>query len=291
MTDSPSNSDPFTTRAIRSACQKYMMAVKRIEGAGYTYGRNIFDADWDTCLVLDACRHDLYEEVRGPTESAISPASVTGTWVPRTFDAETAAETVYVTGNPNSRRVADLPWKAFVELWDRGWDSDLETVPPDVVTKYAVAAREAYPSARLVVHYMQPHHPFTPAGRALGGTWDSGDSVWQRLEDGELDTEAVWAAYRANLETALSEVDRLIAALDDERVLITSDHGNAVGEYGMYGHPRGLAIGALRRVPWDVVDSGPRDDTTDIDISSLTIESTGWDEDELEDRLRSLGYR
>jgi len=283
-------SEPPSVAATKSAMEFACGVVERVEGAGITMGSNIYEDDWDVCVVLDACRHDLYEEVRGATPSAWSIAGKSGPFVTRTFDEETAAETVYVSANPNAQDAAHLPWRAFVELWDREWDDELETVPPQPVTRYGLAARNRYPDARIVLHYMQPHHPFTPAGHRLGGPWAGEDLVWNRLEAGELDREEVWAAYRENLKVVLEDVDLLIDAFDNERVLITADHGNALGEYGMCGHPGRLFLPATRRVPWKFVNTEPAK-TVEIDTDVGELESEPTSDDIVQDRLESLGYK
>jgi len=262
----------------------------RIEEAGFHFGRNIYEDDWDTCAILDACRHDLYEEVEGPTPSHRSIAGESESFLLRTFDETTARDTVYIGANPNARKVADLPWKDYVELWDAEWNDHLETVPPEAVTRYGLAARQQYPDARLVLHYMQPHHPFTAGGYKLGGTWARDDMVWHRLEQGDVSRERVWTAYRANLEAVLDSVADLRAGLDEETLLITSDHGNALGEYGIVGHPAGSYLDATRKVPWEIVDTGPAT-AVDVDFEDVDLRTESISGETTEERLRALGYR
>jgi len=282
-------SEPVSRATLRSGMQFLNGVNQRLERRMGPFGRNIYAEPWETCVVLDACRQDLFEEVTGESGSARSIGSVTDEWVGRTFDEATARETVYVTANPKSRQVANLPWKRFVGIWTVEWDETLETVPPDAVTRYALAARERYPDARLVAHYMQPHHPFTAGGTRLGETWDRDGTVWDRLERGTLDRDTVWAAYRANLEAARDSVERLLRGLDRETVLLTSDHGNAMGEFGLYGHPPKAFIRACREVPWVRRDSGPAEPHgLDVDVD---LEYRPGTEDDVEDRLRRLGYR
>lgn len=72
---------------------------------------------------------------------------------------------------------------------------------------------------------------------------------WTRLRDGELPAGEFWAAYRDNLEWVLDDVARLLSNCDG-RVILTSDHGNGAGEFGVWSHPPGLHLPAVRRVPW-----------------------------------------
>ncbi|MCD6369382.1 MAG: hypothetical protein J7L38_06270 [Thermoproteales archaeon] len=70
-------------------------------------------------------------------------------------------------------------------------------------------------------------------------------------------------AYRANLELALSYVTLLVKNLEQkhlldkrDNVIITSDHGEVLGEYGDYGHwpPKRERYKELIEVPWFIVN-------------------------------------
>jgi len=100
---------------------------------------------------------------------------------------------------------------------------------------------------------------------------------------GEVEFEELWDSYRMNLELVLEEVRTLLSNLDAETVVITADHGNAVGELRMYGHPAGFLHPAVRKVPWI--------ETTATD--QLTYEpSVGTESDERDvgELLEALGY-
>ena len=58
----------------------------------------------------------------------------------------------------------------------------------------------------------------------------------------------VWNAYKDNLQFSLKYVDELIGHLD-EKVIITSDHGNCFGEMGLFAYPRKVHIPPLVDVP------------------------------------------
>lgn len=56
-------------------------------------------------------------------------------------------------------------------------------------------------------------------------------------------------AYRKNLESALKEISKLAKRLPGKMV-ITSDHGELLGENGSYGHKPNCDHPILREVPW-----------------------------------------
>lgn len=57
-------------------------------------------------------------------------------------------------------------------------------------------------------------------------------------------------AYKNNLKKALIEIRKIINRLPHHKIVITSDHGELLGEKGIYGHPRKLDHDILREVPW-----------------------------------------
>ena len=62
-------------------------------------------------------------------------------------------------------------------------------------------------------------------------------------------------AYKENLEIVLNYVSALIARLmkirPNAKIVITSDHGELLGEDGLYGH--GINHPVVRLVPWFTV--------------------------------------
>lgn len=72
---------------------------------------------------------------------------------------------------------------------------------------------------------------------------------------GEPSIEGVWEDYRDNLRYVLDDVSLLRDNIDAERFAISADHGNAIWEYGLYGHPGGISLPVLNEVPWCVTDA------------------------------------
>jgi hypothetical protein len=184
------------------------------------------------------------------------------------------------------------------EVWRDSWgdnDYGVETADPGTVTDRAMAAwqhREELSMDRMVVHYMQPHMPFRSQPEWFNGwgdVWDFGDvenqddvDIWLKLRDGQFGPDVFWRAYADNLEWVLEEVRRW-ADESEATILITSDHGNAKGEWGQWSHPPGSSNPVLRRVPWCIVEGGGDG------VSSEA--SMGSDADvNVEERLRDMGY-
>jgi hypothetical protein len=280
-----------------SGKELYVGALRRTEPI-FGHGEHVFDRDWDVLLLLDACRVDVMAEVaddyafldRPGTMHSVGSSSMQ--WIERTFSDEYRDEmqnTVYVTGNPFSKRVlegGDL--LALDEVWRYAWDDDRGTIPANPITDRAIAAGRHHDYDRLVIHYMQPHFPSIPDQLSEGhntatlGDGEGWDMPWHMLRRGDLDEQRLWASYRANLGYVLDDVATLLQNLDAETVAISADHANAKGEWGVYGHPK-VPIEAIREVPWyetSATDTGEYEPTLDPGVERGAVE----------EKLESLGY-
>jgi hypothetical protein len=300
------------------------VAMKALNPVADYKSTPIWDADFDVCLVLDACRYDLWEEVTSQTiklneqtGSKWSVGSASPEWISKTFapqyDQEVAL-TGYVTANPFSSKqgsenrfvdqaVYPLESRGFAyldEVWQDAWPAsdELPTVDPATLTARAFWAYKNRDMDKLVVHYMQPHIPFKKQPEWTDG-WESTGTFgepaknadtkddWHKVRDGEIPEDEFWNAYVANLEWVLHEVERWIRKTD-ARILVTSDHGNAMGEYGQWGHPPGSANPALRKVPWVSVDGANMQPINDSEVEQPPQTS---DSDSIDEQLAALGYK
>lgn len=258
---------------------------------------SIYEEEWDLLVVLDGCRYDLFTEIDeeyeflSDSQPRYSPASSSSEWLEANFDSrygDEIAETAYVTGNPFTQEVFDGPeFGTLDEVWRYAWDQSQGTIPPRPLTDRAIRLARAESPQRCLVHYMQPHFPAL-SNPELGGQIDREqnvwiNSVWDQLEDGTLERDTLWEAYRQNLRDVLDEVKLLLDNVDAERVVITADHGNGFGEDGIYGHPGGTVHDVLRKVPW--VRTSARDSGSH---EPATYERGG--DQSIQEKLSALGY-
>jgi hypothetical protein len=281
-------------------------------GPGRPDADPVVDEDWDNLVILDACRYDLFEAVYdenplpGSLGERTSVQSGTPGFLAENFGSGEFHDVVYVTGNPYVN--TDLPedtFHAVVSVWRDDWDDDDQTVLPDVMAERTLEVAAEYPDKRIISHFLQPHAPFVGdvrvgerdlcaiRERALGNENATTNyrTPFEMLEAGEASYDEVWAAYRSNLELAWPAVRHLLAELEGLTV-VTSDHGNAMGERAwpfpirVYGHPLGVLIPALTRVPWLTHRNGDR--------KEVTAEPPQQEENdvavETKERLRMLGY-
>ena len=289
--------------------EKVIAPIHKTANSGV--GTDILDEDWDNLFILDACRSDLFEDViesasiNGDFSTRYSAGSGSVEFLKENFQGQDCRDIVYVTANPFVKTEIDTPFHAVEHVWIDGWDEDLGTVRPEAMAKAAKAQAEKHPNKRLIVHFMQPHYPFigdrTVESVDLNilrskaqnkNTEDQGgNDIWARLSNNEVGEEEVWKAYRSNLEVVLDSVTNLIDEMDGLSV-ITSDHGNALGEYAwpipmkIYGHPNGVHIDSLRVVPWFEYHSGSR-----REISAGDNKQSSDADADIEGRLEALGYK
>jgi len=275
-------------------------------------GVDIFATDWDTLVVLDACRYDMFgstSRLDGTLSSQISKGSATTEWLQANFDGRDLRDTVYVTANPQlelNHDSWDITLHETINVWlDEGWDDETGTVRAETMTEAALDAVERFPHKRLVVHYMQPHYPFVPAEtdfdkdhlQQIDGDSDgpTGENVWNQKFTGDLDIsrDDLWSIYVENLKYALKHVADLLENVSGKTV-VTADHGNYVGERASpipireYGHPRGLYDDAVVRVPWLVHENGRR---REIVAESNEESADNIESEVVSERLQDLGYK
>jgi len=281
----------------------YLRALQAV-GRRLEYGTNVFDREWDVLVVLDACRADLLQSVAADVDfledvaAVRSVGSSSSEWLENTFlDHPETARTGMVTGNTWTDRYLDADaFAALDEVWKYAWDEERNTVPASAVTDRAISlARDRDPD-RLVVHYMQPHHPFVPDplsgddGMARTGSHSNSENPWVLLRRGAVTTDRVWVAYEANLRYVLRSVETLLENVSG-RVAITADHGNLFGEWGLYGHPMETPVPAVLTVPWAETtgtDRGTREPT--LEPPEQLPVSRVYGTETARDRLGALGY-
>lgn len=275
-------------------------------------GVDVFSQDWDTLVILDACRYDMFERAyqeNGKLSPKQSKGSATSEWLQANIDGRDLSDTVYVTANPQlerNRENWDVNLHETKNIWlDEGWDEDLGTVLAVTVTEAAIDAFKRFPDKRLVVHYMQPHYPFVKADTKYdkdhldsikaGEDGADGENIWNQKFMGELEVscKSLWSMYDKNLEYVLEHVDELLNAVHGKTV-VTSDHGNFVGERASpipireYGHPRGLYDDPVVRVPWLEIVRGDR---RDIQAGTSERSEERIQTDKVMNRLQHLGYQ
>lgn len=260
-------------------------------------GVRVMAEDWDNLIILDACRYDIFTEYAnfgGDLNKKISRGSHTREFLVQNFAGETFPDTVYISATPQLQSTeVHTQFHDYAPLWETAWDENLKTVPPDAVVSETMAVIESHPNKRIIAHLLQPHYPFIgETGEELKHRTVSGEgikqadhlSIWERLDAGEVTEEVVWQAYVENLLIALPAVKRLVSQLPG-RTVVTSDHGNAFGRWGVFGHPQYKFMKELVEVPWMVFEAEER-----RNVKAEGVNVTGVGDSVIEERLQHLGY-
>jgi hypothetical protein len=250
----------------------------------------VTEADWDVLVILDGCRVDLFKSIVDTDlfdsyQTVRSPGSKTPEWALQNFAGEQFGDTVYIESNGQVSKAIEPTFHRMVKVWQ-----ETDSVPhPADVTGAAIAAKEDYPDKRLIVHYLQPHRPFITSENLFNEGFT--DNPWQSLGNGNVERNVIWELYKENLEAVFDEAFELARDLPG-RVIITSDHGNLLGERSwplpirLYGHPGGVRHSDLINVPWGVIEAEERPE-----ISHGKIHTKGSTPGEgVEDHLSDLGY-
>jgi hypothetical protein len=267
-------------------------------GKKINYGYRPQDDEWDVLIVIDACRFDLFEEVVADheiaekldtVESVYSCATMTQEWVERTLDAapDSYLEELFVvagTGHIDAHCDTNR-FGGYAPLWEYSHREKL-TALPNLLTNETIRAHRQNNSDRLYAHYVQPHAPFLHCVGKYNEQEGGKTAVWRELKRGNVTKSEVWDDYAQNLRTVLDHVVTVIENVEG-KIVITSDHGNLLGEYGVYGHPPYLLVPALKRVPYAVAQGERGDDYEIKDIE----EFEGYERASMEDHLQNLGYK
>jgi hypothetical protein len=312
----------YITAESKNTVRKRLLNYPRNRLFQRTHGPavDVMEQDWDLLIILDACRYDIFAEtvdIDGELSSIISKGSHSEEFCAAHFANRKHHDTVYVTANGYGARIGSESFHNLIFTDEDDSVPDVEVkhstitgLVPSTVVGAAVDANINYPNKRMIVHFMQPHMPY------LGSR---ADELRRRVEDeglvvrsrdpekiGKYDTDEANVVsgldgafregyiteselreiYVENLEIVLEHVEELMNEVDG-KVVITSDHGEHLGENGLAGHFKYKYTEELRIVPWLVVDNGPRPTITEEEpVTSATVS-----QDAIEERLQNLGYK
>lgn len=255
-------------------------------GTVWNFGEDIHKEHWDALIVLDACRADLLESVveeydflENADDYHISNASASDEWIAKNLKSrrDQTNDICYISANPYDKTVRDEDFAVIERVWQDGWEETIRTTPPRAVTERAITVHRDNPDKRLLVHYMQPHAPYIQTGR---------QAPFMDVKLGEISDEQLWREYQDNLRYVLDDVDLLLQNVDTEKTIITADHGEALNDFGVYGHRNHVPVTGLKKVPWCVTTATDTGSYRPNEHTNQQADSTT-----LEEKLEYLGYR
>ena len=260
----------------------------------------------------------------------ISMGGCTPDWLKRNFDRKSDTVYITGNPKVSStKRVDGFDAKRYFlkvyDVWHTHWNQELYAVEPKVLTKQAIKITKQHPGKKAVIHYMQPHEPYlTYEGKKLRKKskekpvlrfiyncisklltilrmynmvlrWRISEilrlevfsQMYYILQD--LGDEGLKKYYEENLRLALSSVRDLVQNLDG-LIVITSDHGEMLGENGVYGHWPGAKEPKLRQVPWLVIDKPKKNIDLSSEVEEQEPQAPKATDEEIKEKLRHLGY-
>ena len=223
----------------------------------------LLKGSWQTLIVLDACRYDIFSDaivdydLPGKLTEVDSEASRTSIWY-RHHWREKHDDIVLVSAHPmiwSERKDANFHQAIIVpgrmpDCWN-----------PNCTLGRAISLRKSYPDKKFLLHIIAPHLPYQgKEGKSfidilMGGDYYdnqkqvNGTGLYKNVftYGNKYGWEKLRYYYRENLNFALSIVLEYIKLLKPP-IVITSDHGEHIGEGGKYGHKGNSP--KLPIVPW-----------------------------------------
>jgi len=273
-------------------------------------GVDVMEKDWDTLILLDACRYDSFNKlnnINGELGWVISQGVDSKEFIKRNFLNRELLDTVYVTANPHVKYIDNDVFYDVVSEPLKKWDSEVQCVPPKKVTAAAIEAHQKYPNKRIIIHYMQPHDPplgptadqlrkdYGLAGPSSDNQEKNNERIMSLVSADEISEEVAYKAYEETLQIVLEEVNVLLEEITG-KVVISSDHGEMFGEKPylllpkLYEHFRNPRTIELCKVPWLIVE------TTDTrrkitSENKINGEKADLDYTNIEKQLEALGYK
>lgn len=226
----------------------------------------IYEQEWDVLVVLDSCRADYFDELWPySSDSVRSPAAATPPWLDEVWLTDDSPDVTYISGHPVTEAerfgVEGMDeYTDYVPAHREAWDDILGCTRPEQIVDEAIAQEPP-----MVVHILQPHTPFVGelsirAEQCLRpehldhehpsiperGEGLSDMAVYRLVQSGQVDPELIREAYADNVRLAIESVEPLL--LEYNRVAITADHGEALGEDERWGH--WWHMDETLQVPW-----------------------------------------
>jgi len=254
----------------------------------------IMDEDWDNLIILDACRYDIFKNhskfKNQNVEKKVSQGSWTLEFIKSNFVGKSFHDTVYVTSNVFSNIIPERTFHNIIPLYAQEDGSK-----PQHVAQAALKAHVEYPNKRLLIHFMQPHIPhLTELGQKYG------KHIFHAAMNGKISHKELENSYIENLDIVEKHCELLLNELQGKTV-ITSDHGENLGESGfysdgthatkfgfnipLYGH--GFQTEECRLVPWCVIDNYKNRKNIE---PSEPVSREAVNKEKMTENLKTLGY-
>lgn len=225
-------------------------------------GFNFMEEKWDYAIVLDSCRYDSFARINnipGSLQKKQSLGSATMEWVKKAITKD-YKDTIVITANPflSKLKLKEITGEKNrflknIPAWDIGYNMELGVTPPWTMLEICKKRINKYKNYKILFWFNQPHGPYLTYAEEKKKYIRRFDAGWTIVSNGEIPMDEFKRAYEKNLKIVLKYVSELIELLDG-KIIITADHGECFGEFGIISHPQRIHIPPLIEVPYFEVE-------------------------------------
>ena len=262
-----------------------------------------------------------FDGISGSMDYRITKASRSKQFYQKNFDSMEFYDTILITANANVEHISDHFFKTvktygLEKRYNESSASKYMGFWPDIVSEESIRQHKEHPDKKLVIHFMQPHAPFISETaieeyEKIRDQHDVGvkradlmfksrpefddrlktvsthvESWYGLRREGYISQQLLENLYAENINLVLKYV-RNIINLVDGKTIITSDHGEFLGENGRFGHPPYFGGNEVRQVPWFTVENLSR---RMVSFES-PVGSTKISTNIVNNNLKALGYK
>jgi len=228
----------------------------------------ILNEDQFLLIILDACRYDVFAHVyKRYFQGILVPVKSYGAflpeWIPKLFrDPRWHGTRIFKAKlfiKPHDISIRDMIERRDIEIFEISPPKERLTVHPQMLVNFVLKIGL---KDKNIVWFMQPHYPWLAYPELSKKVLKDimiyeflPGSLEKNLLSKKIHREDIIKAYIANLTVTLREVKRLIEVYretfkDSGIIVVTSDHGEMLGEYGLYFHHPSYNVPQLIVVPW-----------------------------------------
>lgn len=264
--------DQLRDTLVKNALSSFMGLMYKYRKIPYllTLIRSILNEESFLLIVLDDCRYDIFRLIyRKYLSGNLIPAksSFSGSrWlVPDVFSLQEFRD-IRIFYSAISVETHDVKLEKFAPP---GRNLEIIRVEPSIARDIGTVLPHELNnevlrkglSKRNIIWYMQPHYPWI-AYKQLSlklrnavkwHHFTPRNLIGEVCKRSNITRHEIYKAYIANLEIVLESVSKLIREIRDSfkgRIVVTSDHGELLGEYGLFLHPPRYMLPQLVIVPW-----------------------------------------
>jgi len=180
-------------------------------------------------------------------------------------------------------------FREIIDVWEFGVDEKLGLVHPKTMCDECIKAIKKYPKSKIITNFWQVHDPYIyylsrgemPVHnmedidrrnkmvykwinlKKFIGKFVSDETIWKirgwtgyKPDNGlayiysKYGKYGIHKGYVEDLKQVLFFISKVVEKYPDKKIVITSDHGELLGEHGRYSHGYDKGYKEIIEVPW-----------------------------------------